>query len=595
MKNVIVKITAMCVLTLGLLACDVNSILDKKPLDQISEAAVWNDPPLIEAYVNDIYWSMYHGYQGTMLSAAADEAHFIHGYGTAEFLQANITPSNLGAFENGRYNNFEWGSLYSAIRNTNVVLSKLPESTIEDQQFIDMMTGEAHFLRAYLYHQLLRFFGGVPLIQEPYDLDDDMSIARSSFGETVDFIISEADKAAALLPVTRSDSEAGRASAGAALALKSRVLLYAASDLYHDNPSGMPETGYTSAQNRTQMWRDAKDAAQAVMDLGVYGLFRPNPADDAEATQNFIDLFLQQNSEEAIMQKYLLKKHEWMGNYPGLENGPNGYHNWAGNTPVQAFIDDFRMADGSEFDWNDPAHAADPYANRDPRFDATVLHDGSSWRQRPPDAVGLDPLNIVQSFREITLPDGTVLPGIDTRDGPIEDWNGSYTSYYLRKFIDPTVAHAPGNTQEIPWIYFRYAEILLNYAEASIELGEEGDALNALNQLRQRAHMPDITASGPALMEEYRNERRIEMAYEEQRYFDIRRWMIAPNVHKDVYGMDIYVEGDTRADRSTYRNYRYEITPEPVQRRVWDDKLYFLPITLEEINRNDMLVQNPGY
>ncbi|MDR8392551.1 RagB/SusD family nutrient uptake outer membrane protein [Aliifodinibius sp. S!AR15-10] len=594
MKNTIFKITAMCVLTLGVLACDVNSLLDQKPLDQISEDAVWNDPPLVEAYVNEIYWEMYHGYQGTMLAGATDEAHFIHGYGTAEFLQANITPSNLGAFENDRYENFEWGSLYGAIREANVVLSKLPESTIEDQQFIDQMTGEAHFLRAFFYHQLLRFYGGVPLITEPYGLDDDMSAARNSFKETVDFIVAEADKAAGMLPLTRSDSELGRASAGAAMALKSRVLLYAASDLYHDNPSGNPETGYTSGQDRTQMWRDAKNAAQAVMDLNEYSLFRPSPANDEEATQNFIDLFLQQNSEEVIMQKYLLRKHQWMGNYPGLENGPNGYHNWAGNTPIQAFIDDFRMADGTEFDWNNPAHASDPYANRDPRFDATVLHDGSNWRQRPPDAVGLDPHNIIQSFREITLPDGTVLPGIDTRDGPIEDWNGSYTSYYLRKFIDPTVAHANGTTQEIPWIYFRYGEILLNYAEASIELGEEEDARNALNQLRERAHMPDITASGQALIDEYRNERRVEMAYEEQRYFDIRRWMIAPDVHTSIRGMDIYVEGQTRADRSSYTNYQYEVSP-VIQERVWDDKLYFLPITLEEINRNDQLTQNPGY
>src|SRR5690606_4696609 len=280
---------------------------------------------------------------------------------------------------------------------------------------------------------------------------------------------------------------------------------------------------------------------------------------------------------------------------PGLHNGPNGYHNWAGNTPIQNLVDDYRMLDGSRFDWGNPEHAAAPYENRDPRFYGTILYDGASWRERPDDVEDLEPYGIIQTFRQLTLPDGSTVAGVDTRDSPIEDWNGSYSGYYLRKFIDPTVNHQ-FTKQEIPWIFFRYAEILLNYAEASIELGELDDAVMALNQIRRRAGMPELSASmgQDALREEYRNERRIEMAYEEQRFFDVRRWMIAPEeFSENARGINIYIEGTSRTDRSTWTNYRYEV--QSIQNRAWDDKMYFMPIHRDEMNRNPALVQNPGY
>jgi hypothetical protein len=206
------------------------------------------------------------------------------------------------------------------------------------------------------------------------------------------------------------------------------------------------------------------------------------------------------------------------------------------------------------------------------------LHDGSQWRERPVNVQPLDPHGIVQTFRELRLADGSTVPGIDTRSGPIEDWNGSYSGYYLRKFIDPTI-NAQFTRQDVPWIFFRYAEVLLNYAEASIELGELGDAVDALNQIRRRAGMPDLTAAlGQAgLREAYRNERRVELAFEEHRFFDVRRWMIAPEVlSQPARGINIYLEGANRIDRHTWRNHRYEVSV--VQQRAWDNRHYFMPI-----------------
>lgn len=578
-------------LLLGASGC--NNILDVSPKDQFPEQAVFADPNLAQAFLNDTYRGMGHGLYEIMLSSLTDETHFIHGYGTDKVVQAVITPSDRGCLDDGRLAHYNWGPAYGRIRQANIFLSQIDQASFDDA-LKQRMKGEAYFLRAYFYHNLMRMYGGVPLISKVYGLNDNFDVARNSFQETVAFIAADADSAAALLPSSYSGADIGRATKGAALALKARVLLYAASDLYNVNPSGQPETGYTTPQDRTALWRAAKNAAQAVIDLGTYSLFRPNPANAQEAAQNYGDLFLQQVSTEAIMSRYFLSTRD-DGYNPGLYNGPNGYHTWGGNTPIQNLVDDYRMADGSKFDWNNPVEAAAPYANRDPRFYASIAYDGAPWRPRPDDVKDLDPVGMIQTFRALTLPDNSVVAGLDTRDSPIENWNGAYSGYYVRKFIDPTV-NAQFLKEQVPWIFFRYAEVLLNYAEASIELNELNDAVSALNQIRVRAGMPPFSAAlgQAALRDEYRNERRVEMAFEEQRFFDVRRWMIAPVPSSaPARGINISLSGSSRTDRSTWTNYRYAI--DTVQTRAWNDRLYFMPIRLDELNRNTLLKQNPGY
>ena len=599
-----IHLTIAALLGLGLTGC--NDILDLTPKDQLSDAAVFTDPNLAQAFVNDMYRGMGHGLYEIMLASISDETHFIHNYNTEPIVKSIITSSDRGALEDGRYGHFNWANNFSRIRQTNIFLSKI-DGTSFDAALKQRMKGEAYFLRAYFYHNLMRMYGGVPLITKVYGLNDDFRVARHSFKETVDFIVANADSATALLPPSYSGADVGRATKGVALALKARVLLYAASDLYNYRviPSDSPYIGYTTPQDRTALWRAAKNAAQAVMDLGTYSLFRPTPASAQEAAQNYAALFLQQTSTEAIMSRFFLTTRD-DGAYPNRDNGPNGYHTWGGNTPIQNLVDDYRMADGSKFDWNNPAHAAAPYANRDPRFYGSILYDGAPWRQRPDDVKKLDAIGVIQTFRQLRIidttmvaghpkVDTTMVPGLDTRDSPVENWNGAYSGYYIRKFIDPAL-NAQFIRQQVPWIYFRYAEILLNYAEASIELNELGDAVNVLNQIRQRGGMPLFSAGlGQAVLrDEYRNERRVEMAFEEQRFFDVRRWMIAPAVLSKVAGgINVFLDGGNRADRTTWRNYRY--VTDTIQARAWNNKMYFMPIRLDELNRNSLLKQNPGY
>jgi hypothetical protein len=194
---------------------------------------------------------------------------------------------------------------------------------------------------------------------------------------------------------------------------------------------------------------------------------------------------------------------------------------------------------------------------------------------------------------------------LDTRNSSIEDWNGSYTGYYIRKFTDPNPAIVDQNTwQEIPWPILRYTEAVFNYAEACIALGQEAEARTWLNKIRFRSGMPAITESGQALVNRFRNEKRVEMFYEEQRYHDARRWMIAPTtLGRKANGIQIVGTLKPSKSVSVYKyskeNYSYTYTPFEIdpgkENRSWDDKLYFLPISRAEQNRNDKLVQNPGY
>lgn len=596
--------------------CD-DDFVNTKPLDQVSEADVWVDPGLSEAFVTEIYNGFgLGGFDEQMLASATDEAIFTHpGRNINTITESRVSPENPGWTNNTR----SWGSMYSRIRATNLALQNLAEPLFEDPELVERLNGETHFLRAYFYHQLLRYFGGVPIIEDPYELGEpDYSIARNSFEECVNFIVAECDAAAQMLE-GKSLAD-GRASQAAALALKARVLLYAASDL-HDMPTASAQSsviagfsnpallGYTSG-DQTARWQAAQAAAKAVLDVADgYQTDLTEPVSAEEGEQNYENISLSKNGGETELilgRYYILSKNEY-GQTVGRANGPNGYHNWAGNTPTQNLVDDYQMMDGSDFDWDNPEHAAAPYENRDPRFYATVLYDGADWKPRTADVAAKDPFNQIQTGTYEIMLDGEKVTyfGLDTRQSSVEDWNGTRTGYYMHKFInkDPTI-NDQNEWQEIPWPILRYTEAMLNYVEASIELGQDAEARTWLNKIRFRAGMPAITESGAALMEQYRNERRVELAYEEHRYHDARRWMIAEETLGEQVQI-ILVEGKLKPgtnvtlykyDPENY-NYTYTVTDlDPgFENREWLDKMYFLPIQRDEMNRNAQLVQNPGF
>jgi hypothetical protein len=260
-------------------------------------------------------------------------------------------------------------------------------------------------------------------------------------------------------------------------------------------------------------------------------------------------------------------------------------------------VDAYEMSDGTKFSWDNAAQAAEPYKNRDPRFYGTVIYEGDTLRPRTSDYTEKDPVGVMQAGHWETWNDATNSEedvwGLDTQYGPIYSWNCNETGTGCKKFLNvsTSISSSWDKHANLTWRYFRYAEILLNYAEACIALGEEGETRTYLNMIRKRAGMPEVTDSGDELLARCRNERRVEMIVEDQRFFDVRRWLIGSEAYHDMYGVEIVYR--LQADHTTATI--PTITPSKIATGYWDDKAYFLPISRDELNKNNLLVQNPGY
>lgn len=601
-----------------------KDFLNVTPPDQISAELVWKDPDLAQAFVTEIYNGLsVGGFSEQMLSSVSDESMFTHPNRGIDLINSSIINATTSGWVDATWG---YNQMYNRIRACNLTIERLSgtENGIDNQTIKNRMLGEAHFLRAYFYQQLVRFYGSVPIVSKSYALNDDFAIKRATYEECITFILKDCEDAATLLKGMSLPK--GRTSSLAAMALKSRVLIYAASDL-HDIPTAKAKSsiisgfanpeflGYLSG-DRTVRWKAAQDAAKAVIDAGTgYKLNLSTKVSAEEGRNNYKSIAMGGGSKgpnidpaaasELILARYFIDRSNMLY---GRYNGPNGYHNWAGNTPIGLMVDDYEMLDGTKFSWTNSTQKAAPYQNRDPRFYATILFDGANWKPRNKVSGNVDPANQIQTGEYDLMEGGNLFTfkGLDTRASSIENWNGSWTGYYMQKFIDadPNIIDA-SNPQFVPWPFFRYTEAVLNYIEASIELGELNNAVLWLNRIRFRSGMPAIALGTQLeLRNTYRHERRIEMAYEEQRYHDVRRWMIAPETlgRKTTY---IKVTGKFQTGKTmsapyhydpTVYTYTYTPTTETAQEnRKWEDKIYFRPFTRDEINRNKELKQNPGY
>ena len=507
-----------------------KDVLNKGPLDAVDENLVWTDPGLAQLFVNDLYNSIPGGLW-RQVDDASDVSEAAHSWLAAIFYNiGDVTPSNSP---------FECWGLYNQIRSTNVFLENAAPKEANAAAF-NTIKGEAIFLRAYFYAELVRFYGGVPIITKPQKLTDNLSVSRNTYDECITYISDEMDKAAALLPDSWEGNMVGHATKGAALAIKARMLLYAASSL--NNPS-----------NDQVKWQKAADANKAVIDLETYSLY----------DKGYSKLFLDDNNQEVIFDiqlgyPYRIMNYEYRNNPTGL-NGAYGM-----TRPTQDFIDMYEMANGKAI--SDPASGYDPnnpYEGRDPRFYASILYNNVEWRG-----------GTVETFvNGLYGPNGINTYGTDA----------AMTGYYLKKYLDQTRSM---DKEQANWILIRYAEILLNYAETQIALGNEDEARTYINMVRERVGMPATTATGTDLINLYRNERTIELSFEEQRFFDVRRWKIADvALNHPVHKMTI-----TKNDDGTF-----SYLVEEMEDRVFTDKFYRAPIPQSETQKNKNLIQNPGY
>lgn len=566
------------VLILFCMSCKKN-ILEISPQDRIAEDAVWNDPALITAYHDELYNSENHGFTiNGMYDKYTDEVYnSLACCGGDLYKLNNVTPDNVGqlgenigdfwAIANGYL--YYWTRGYIYIRKINVFLEKMNTLTVELPDKTKMIA-EAKFLRAFIYFNLIERFGGVPIIDTVYQLGDKETFKRNSFDECVTFIAKDLNEAIPDLPdrYPSTDANYGRATADACRALLSRTYLYAASPLF--NPS-----------HDMSKWQRAADAAAALLNSGyslypdyqkLFVLKQGDPQDEVILSRGFTS-----SSGVNIAHDNLNRRFESNGGW------------WGSAGPSGNLVDDYDMANGeppflpngsiNPASGYDPQH---PWDNRDPRLEATVIHEGSVFRPE------LTP-SYPTTFQMWVSEDGSSF-GLDsykvTGDNP-------RTNTVLKKFM-PTDGPINGSTPTTnQWPFFRLAEIYLNYAEAEFELGNEAIAREYVDKVRGRpsVNLPDLPASvtGEALRRRIYNERRIELAFEQQRFFDVRRWGIADSVENTkIYSYDIYKNLTTGAER-----YQKVIlldktgTFKPYQS--------LLPIAQDEIQRNPELTQTPGY
>jgi starch-binding outer membrane protein, SusD/RagB family len=565
MKRIIIFTTIISAVLFA--SCD-SDLLNVAPTS-LTDQAIWEDANLTEAYIMNLYTGIRmtdkepskderyigfgRGFHWAMYASVTDEAVYSNDDQTYLVQRGQLSPSNYG------WTSTVWGRSYRSIREANLALENIGKTPVTEERRA-MLQAEIRFVRAFRYFDLLKGFGGVAILGDRVtQLSDDFSdlYDRKSIEETVQYIVSELDAISGVLPAEPSGEwEKGRATTPAAMALKSRVLLYAASPLYTDNTSDVTK------------WQAAADAAKDVMDLNKFSLVTNLAADPAENYRLYF-VSVPATSEDIFFREYT-------NTSPSMAmermNAPNGYGGWGGNCPMQNLVDDYEMENGLPI--TDPASGyddQDPYADRDPRFYATILYNGAPYRGRQ-----------IETF----LPGGK-----DSPDGN-EPWNTSPTGYYLRKFLKESISLEDWNNMgTASWRYFRYAEILLNFAEAQNEAtGPDQSVHDAINAIRTRAGMPNLPAglSQEEMRERIRNERRIELAYEEQRYFDVRRWLIAETVENEpAQGISI--------QKAANGTLTYSIK-EALGGKNFQPEHYWFPIPIEEINAsNGSIEQNPFY
>lgn len=487
-----------------------------------------------------------------MLDAATDDA--IHVYKSSA-----IWRFVDGTWSANRLVDDVWSFYYQAIRAANLYLKESEGQDFKDWEYSDKYKDmikdftnyryEVRFLRAFYYFELIKRYHNVPFVLDVLTLDEANAVKPSSFEQIAKFIVDECSDLATLLPVNYQgfvDKETGRVTRGAAMALKSRVTLYMASPLF--------------AANDDAKWKAAASAAYELIAANTYKLDKYSNLFSAANNKSVEVILARPTGEHGDFEK---------ANFPmGVEGGKTS------TCPTQNLVDAFEMKDGTAFDWNNPTMKANPYANRDPRLGMTIVCNDMVWPAKA----------------KVEIWEG------GENGLPLN--NATTTGYYLRKYVNKDISFVSGSTstkKHHNWILFRYAEVLLNYAEAMTNaFGPDYtdaqfpiSAREAVNQVRKRSdvNMPELPAgmSKADFLERLKNERRVELAFEGHRFWDVRRWKDL-NQTANIYGVKV-----KKTDSGfSYDKFLYET-------RTITDNLYFYPISNTEKYKNPSLGQNPGW
>lgn len=600
------KILIVVTLISSLSSC--NGFFDVKPTDIITDDDVWINPSTIENILTDLYVNIqledfnYYGFYPfdiTNLSIASDES--FPSWQGHDFGQGDYSQNNYGD---------EWFSIwpYDQIRNCNTFISRIEAAPITDEEKVSYIA-EVRFIRAFHYFQLVKRFGGVPILEEAQEFDgsniDDLQMARDNEQDVWDFIDSELSEIAGDLPQSRDASQKNRANKYIAFALKSRANLYAASIAEYAKVDLNGLVGV--AAESTTYWQAAYDSSDSVLSSGMYGLY-DNYSDKAE---NYQQLFLDRANNEYIWAKeYVLPTvaHSFdKRNYPYSFAGGYG----CGNTPTLELVESYEYIDdrdgalkttdasGNYIEYLDPL---DLFANKDPRLFATVFLPNMPFRG---DVIEIrrgmyqngEYIKSNDAAEVATLADGKefLLLGKDgVRD--IQDDSGS--GFYQKKFINEDITVLDMKRSDQSWPIFRLAEMYLNKAEAAFMLGKTGEALTLVNAIRNRAGIQEL---GTITLDDIKHERRIELAFENHRFWDLRRWRDLTRAGVAEGNMSNYKPTGLHPyivyDNGNYIFRKVSSDGDELNkpRKIFLERNYYVKISNNNMNSNSLFIQNPGY
>lgn len=527
-----------------------DSSLDIEPTDQLTDATVWKTAENAGLFLNDIYNSLNPGPQSTVFTNLPSE---ISNDPLDNFSDNSISGPIAGIpsyanFAQGAYGpstpifNDHWKKMYANIRKCNVLIKNVGSATFEEAKR-NSLIAQGRFLRAYFYKSLMDIYGGVPIITIPLnqtEQGDAIFYARNTYEECVAFIQKECAEAAEVLPLKVDPKDAGRATKGASWALKGETELYAGK------------------------FPDAAATNEKIMLSGAgYDLFGDYETLFYSANENnkevVFDIQYAANIKGHIKEKY------WN---PVKVNDGTG---WGAVNPTQDIVDDYEFTDGkTEAEGSARFDPANPYTNRDKRFYASIIYDGATWKN----GIIYTRLGVPNNMNEL--------------DASGAGGKGR-TGYFLRKMVDPAIV--PGNSSGANSIIWRYAEILLNFAEAKNEVsGPDKSIYDAINKIRARAGLPDLPTglTQAQMRERIRRERRIELAFEGKRLFDLWRWKTAEQVFsKSLRAMKItIVAGKPVYEKVNAGGAKISFDP---------SKNYLMPIPQTVRAQNDKIAQNPNY
>ena len=594
-KNYFLLYGCVLLLAVGLYSCK-KDFLDNTDKTKLTDVNQWASEGNADIFLNDIYNNlpdMYNSPENLDNFTDDNDAGFY--YGSWNFKQGIVNPASTyyvvwgGDAGTADISRFNWTDAYNTIRKCNLFIQKIAANRKNfSDDWYNKRLDEVRFLRAFYYSNLFLHLGGVPIITEPQTRDDSTTLfkARNTYEETFNFLVSSLDTVVndqyLAVKYNQGDANAGRATLGAALMLKAWLQLNAASPAYNSATApGGPDpnkiAGFGNVDN--SRWATAAATFKKFIDEygngSPYGLFPEDSTLWFEANEY--------NSEVIWDRQYVPTT---MGSTFEQYGGPvwiNGaYYTWGNYDPTQELVDQFFMANGKSI--TDPTSGYDPqnpYKNRERRFYKWIVYDGAPYK-----------MDWMTKEDTIYTRIDQVHPSKNQIDFASDDVGN--TGYYFKKKLNPLVRPGGGPASGANYVYFRYTEVLLGYAEAQNEAtGPDASVYDAINKIRERSDLPALPdgLTQEQMRDAIHHERRVELCFENKRFYDIIRWKIADQVmNVDKHAMKI-----TNTSPSNNSGvWKYEVVPlnHP---HTFHMKMYLTPIPQPVIAQNPKLVQNPGY